>query len=103
MPVWQGGPKTVGCDGSAVKNPETRQTLKTLRPVITLRSKHGYSATKYEASPVESPKTLQRQSGRSYGQKKVRNREAAGAISAVTPTSAGWRNSEQQVALTASG
>ena len=29
------GPKAVAYDGSAVRNPEARQTLKTLRPVKT--------------------------------------------------------------------
>jgi hypothetical protein len=51
-------PKAVAYDGSAVRNPQTRQTLKAHRPVITLRPKHGYSATKYDASAVKSPKTL---------------------------------------------
>jgi hypothetical protein len=49
-------PKAVAYDGSAVRNPETRQTSKTLRPVVTLRPEHGYSATKYDANPVKSPK-----------------------------------------------
>jgi hypothetical protein len=31
---------------------------------------HGYSATKYEASAVESTEILRRQFGRSYDQKK---------------------------------
>ena len=69
----ESGPEVVAYDGSVVSNPEARQTLKTLRPVITLRPKHGYSATKYDAKAVKSPKTLRRQSGRSYDQKKVRN------------------------------
>ena len=69
----ESGPEVVAYDGSVVSNPEARQTLKTLRPVITLRPKHGYSATKYDANAVKSPKTLRRQSGRSYDQKKVRN------------------------------
>jgi hypothetical protein len=43
------GQKAVAYDGSAVRNPQTRQTLKTLRPVATLRPKHGYSATKYDS------------------------------------------------------
>ena len=43
----ESGPEVVAYDGSVVSNPEARQTLKTLRPVITLRPKHGYSATKY--------------------------------------------------------
>jgi hypothetical protein len=37
------------------------------------RSKRGYWATKYDASVVKSPKTVRRQFGRSYDQKKVRN------------------------------
>jgi hypothetical protein len=49
-------------------------TLKMLLPVITLQPKRGYSATKYDANAVKSPKTLLRQSGRSYDQKKVRNK-----------------------------
>jgi hypothetical protein len=67
-------PKAVAYDGSAVRNPETRPTLKTLRPVITLRSERGYLATKYDAIAVKSPNTLRRQFGRSYDQKKVRNK-----------------------------
>jgi hypothetical protein len=47
--------------------------FKTLRPVITLRPKHGYSATKYDASAAKTQKTLRRQFGHSYEVKKVRN------------------------------
>ena len=55
------------------KSPKPGNQFKTLRPVKTLRSKHGYWATNYDASVVKSPKTLRRQFGRSYDQKKVRN------------------------------
>jgi len=87
----ESGPEVVAYDGSVVSNPEARQTLKTLRPVITLRPKHGYSATKYDANAVKSPKTLRRQSGRSYDQKKVRNtwpaasRRQACSVETATP------------------
>jgi hypothetical protein len=46
---------------------------KTPNRVVTLRPKHGYLATKYDASAVKSQKILRRQFGRSYDQKKVRN------------------------------
>jgi hypothetical protein len=48
---------------------------KTPNQVVALRSrpKHGYSATKYDAWVVKSPKTLRRQFRHSYDVKKVRN------------------------------
>jgi hypothetical protein len=58
------------------KIPSTGNHPKTLRSVITSRSMHGYSAKKHDASTVKSPKTLRRQFGRSYYQKKVRNNSA---------------------------
>ena len=40
---------------------------------ITLRSEYGYSATNYDASAAETPKTLRCQFGSFYDVKKVRN------------------------------
>jgi hypothetical protein len=56
------------------KIPEPGNHFKTRRPVVTLRPKHGYSATKYDPSAVKPSKILRRQFGRSYDQKKVRNK-----------------------------
>ena len=55
------------------KPPKPGHHFKTPRPVITLRPKHGYSATKYDASVAKLPKIVRRQFDRSYDQKKVRN------------------------------
>jgi hypothetical protein len=41
-----------------------------------MRSKHGYSATKYEASPAKTPETWRHQFGLSYDVKKIRNKNA---------------------------
>jgi hypothetical protein len=46
---------------------------KTANAVATVRSERGYSATKYDASVVSSPKTLRCQFGEKYDAKKVRN------------------------------
>ncbi len=43
------------------------------RTVIALRPFHGYSVTKHEASAAKTQKTLRRQFGHSYDQKKVCN------------------------------
>ena len=53
--------------------PDPGHRCNTPRPVITLRPKHGYSATKYDASVATLPKIVRRQFGGSYDQKKVRN------------------------------
>jgi len=47
--------------------------MKTPSPVVALRSKRGYSATKCDASMAKAQKILRRQFGHSYDQKKVRN------------------------------
>jgi hypothetical protein len=85
MPAWKAARKPPFTTAVRSRIPETRQPLKTLRPVITLRSKHGYSVTKYDASAAKSPKILRRQFGRSYDQKKVRNTSPAAAPWVVTP------------------
>jgi len=45
-----------------------------------IKTKHGYWATKYDASAVKSQKILRRQFGRSYDVKKVRNKYEAGKL-----------------------
>ena len=41
--------------------------------ITTLRSERGYSATNYDVSVVNPLKTLRRQIGQKYDDKKVRN------------------------------
>jgi hypothetical protein len=41
--------------------------------VVAVRSERGYSATKYDASPANRPKSLRRQFEQKYDVKKVRN------------------------------
>jgi len=41
--------------------------------VATLRPKHGYSATNYDASPAKHPESSRRQFWEKYDVKKVRN------------------------------
>jgi len=50
-----------------------RKTCKSTSRVATVRSEHGYWATKYDATPVRRSKTLRRQFGQKYDVKKVRN------------------------------
>ena len=46
---------------------------KTTDLVTTVRAERGYSATNYDASAVKLQKTLRRQFGQKYDEKKVRN------------------------------
>jgi len=50
---------------------------KTTDLVTTVRAERGYSATNYDASAVKLQKTLRRQFGQKYDEKKVRNTEHA--------------------------
>jgi hypothetical protein len=54
------------------KSPASEKSKNAQRGRV-VRSKHGYSATKYDASVVGSPKTLRHQFGEKYDAKKVRN------------------------------
>ena len=46
------------------KSPTPSNHFKTLRSGVNLRPKHGYLATNYDASAVNSPKIFRRQFGR---------------------------------------
>jgi hypothetical protein len=48
-----------------------------LKPVVTLRPVRGNLATKHDRSPAQLEKTLRRQFGSFYDQKKIRNSEIA--------------------------
>jgi len=73
MPVWKSVPEAATYDGSAAQNRHSWKTCKSISRVTTVRSEHGYWATKYDASPVSRSKTLRRQFGQKYDAKKVRN------------------------------
>jgi hypothetical protein len=73
MAVVKGAQKPLLTTAVRSKIPEPGNHFKMLRPVVTLRPKHGNSATKYDPSSVKPSKILRRQFGRSYDQKKVRN------------------------------
>ena len=73
-------------DASVVKNPQPPENLKTANPVVLVRSKRGYSATKYDASAGKLPKTLRRQFSQKYDAKKVRN-----TFSTADVVILGWR------------
>ena len=45
-------------------------------PIVCIRSKRGYSATKYDVSSANLPKSLQPQFSQKYDQKKMRNKDA---------------------------
>jgi hypothetical protein len=47
-----------------------------LKPVVTLRPVRGNLDTKHDRSPAQLEKTLRRQFGSFYDQKKIRNTEA---------------------------
>ena len=81
------GRKAIPCDASVASPRQTRRLRwqrgetsrlpvpnhQTARRVTAVRPERGYSATNYEATAVNPPKTLRRQFGRSYDVKKVRN------------------------------
>jgi hypothetical protein len=51
-----------------------------------LRSERSYSATNYDGSAAKRPKTLRRQFGNCYDDKKVRNKQAEKIAPAVKET-----------------
>jgi len=74
MAMWKDArkPALTTAVQSKPRNPAT--IIKTPSRVVALRSKHGYSVTKHDASVAKSQKTLRRQFGRNYDQRKVRNK-----------------------------
>ena len=73
MAVWKTARQRDSYDASAVVNQNPLQNHKTAKCATTVRSERGYSATNYDVSVVNPLKTLRRQIGQKYDDKKVRN------------------------------
>ncbi|MFA6545412.1 MAG: hypothetical protein WCS99_13420 [Limisphaerales bacterium] len=65
--------KTAPYDQSAAKDaPDGNENLEMAHTVTGLRPERGYSATKYDGNAANPKKTVRRQFGRIYDEKKVR-------------------------------